>query len=51
MALNEGYEKILTFRVVKCTTCVRDFAFVIDFCVGRMKTAPGLAGDGILQTA
>lgn len=23
--------------------------FVIDLCVGRMKTAPGLAADGILQ--
>jgi len=27
VALNERYEKILTFRVVKCTTCVNEFAF------------------------
>lgn len=50
MALNEGYEKILPFRVVKYTTCVNELLFVIDLCVGRMKTAPGLAADGILQT-
>lgn len=50
VALNEGYEKILPFRVVKYTTCVNELLFVIDLCVGRMKTAPGLAADGILQT-
>lgn len=35
VALNEGYEKILTFRGVKCTTCVNRFAFCHGFVCGQ----------------
>lgn len=35
VALNEGYEKILTFRVAKCTTCVNEFTFCHGFVCGQ----------------